>query len=175
MTETIEPGDSGDPLLFDALLTPHRSLSPRGFVVLMAAICAFSFCAGLGFFLAGAWPVVGFLGLDVLLIYVAFRVNFRHGRMYETLQLTRAALTLRRVDHWGKITRALFQPAWLQVLIDDPPRHESQLTLRSHGRSVTVGAFLTPAERLDVARALRRALAGLHGPVHSSPSTSFME
>ena len=163
MTETLEPGDGRNPLLFDALLTPHRSLSPRGFVVLMAAICAFSFSAGLGFFLAGAWPVVGFLGLDVLLVYVAFRVNFRHGRMYETLRLNREALTVRRVDHWGKARRWLFQPTWLQVLIDDPPRHESQLTLRSHGRSITVGAFLTPAERLGVAKTLRRALAKAQG------------
>ncbi len=170
-----EAGEDREPLLFDALLTPHRSLSPRGFAVLMAAICVVSFSAGLGFFLAGAWPVIGFLGLDVLLIYVAFRVNIRRGRMYESLRLTRAALTVQRVDHWGKATRWLFQPTWLQVMIDEPPRHESQLTLRSHGRSVTVGAFLTPAERLDVARALRRALAGLQGPVHSSPSTSFME
>ena len=166
MTETLEPGDGRNPLLFDALLTPHRSLSPRGFMVLMAAICAFSFSAGLGFFLAGAWPVVGFLGLDVLLVYVAFRINFRHGRMYETLRLSREALTVQRVDHWGKVKRWLFQPAWLQVLIDDPPRQESQLTLRSHGRSVRVGAFLTPAERLGVAKALRRALARLHGPAN---------
>jgi len=148
-------------VLFDAKLTPHRSLSPRGFMVLMAVICVISFVAGMMFYLAGAWPVVGFLGLDVLLIYVAFRVNYHHGRMFETLELTQQDLILRRVDHWGKASHWRFQPAWLQVLIDEPPAHDSQLILRSHGRSVTVGAFLTPDERLDLAKALRRALAEL--------------
>ncbi len=148
-------------MLFDATLTPHRSLSPRGFVILMAVICAVSFVAGMVFFLAGAWPVVGFLGLDVLLIYVAFRINYRHGRVFETLELTRQDLVVRRVDHWGKESRWRFQPVWLQVLIDEPPAHDSQLTLRSHGRSVTIGTFLTSDERLDLAKALRRALAKL--------------
>ena len=148
-------------VLFDATLTPHRSLSPRGFVILMAVICAISFAAGLVFFLAGAWPVVGFLGLDVLLIYVAFRINYHHGRMFETVKLTRQDLIVRRVDHWGKESRWRFQPTWLQVLIDEPPGHGSQLVLRSHGRSVTIGAFLTPDERVDLAKALRHALAKL--------------
>ncbi len=148
-------------VLFDATLTPHRSLSPRGFVILMAVVCAISFVAGMVFFLAGAWPVVGFLGLDVLLVYAAFRVNYHHGRMFETLELTRRDLLVRRVDHWGKESRWRFQPSWLQVLIDEPPAHDSQLNLRSHGRSVTIGAFLAPDERLDLAKALRRALAKL--------------
>ena len=150
---------SPESIVFDAVLTPYRSLSPRGFVVLMAAICAVSFGAGAIFYLVGAWPVVGFLGLDVLLIYVAFRINYRQARRYETLHLTRRTLTVRRIDHWGRETLWDFQPNWLQVLIHDPPEHDSQLTLRSHGRSLTVGAFLTADERVDLAKALRRALA----------------
>jgi uncharacterized membrane protein len=161
MTDPNETPAEREPVVFDALLTPHRSLSPRGFVILMAVVCAISFAAGFVFFLAGAWPVVGFLGLDVLLIYVAFRVNYRHARKYETLVLTRRALAVRRVDPWGEASDWRFQPTWLQVVIDDPPRQSSELILRSHGRSVTVGAFLSPAERLDLAQALRRALAEL--------------
>lgn len=149
----------GERVVFDALLTPHRSLSPRGFLVLMAVICTISFTAGWIFLLMGAWPVVGFLGLDVLLIYVAFRINYRRARTYESLRLTPRALTVRRVSHWGEASHWRFQPTWLQVLMDDPPHHNSQLTLRSHGRSLVIGRFLTPDERLDLARALRTALA----------------
>jgi uncharacterized membrane protein len=145
-------------VVFDARLTPHRSLSARGFVVLMAAVCLISFSAGLVFFLVGAWPVIGFLGLDVGLIYVAFRVNYRRGTTYETLRLTPSGLTVDRVDHQGRACRWRFQAHWLQVLIDDPPRHDSQLVLRSHGRSLTIGSFLTARERAEVARALRTAL-----------------
>ena len=162
MQQNTDAQSRGSPLLFDAHLTPHRSLSPRGFVVLMSAICAVSFGAGLVFFLVGAWPVVGFLGLDVLLIYLAFRVNYRHGRMYEQVELAPDRLVVRRVDHWGKERRWDFQPTWLQVLIDEPPDHDSRLTLRSHGRSLDIGGFLTAEERLDLAKALRRALAKLN-------------
>ena len=147
-----------EPVLFDVLLTPHRSLPVQGFAILMATLCAVSFCAGLVFFIVGAWPVIGFLGIDVLLIYLAFKVNYRRANMHESLRLTRRDLTVVRVDPWGKARRWRFQPTWLQVQIDDPPRHESQLTLRSHGKSLTIGSFLTPGERLDLAKALRDAL-----------------
>ena len=149
-------------MLFDAVLTPHRSLSPRGFVILMIGICVVSFSAGLGFYLIGAWPVVGFLGLDVVLIYLAFKINYRHGRAYETLHLTRTRLLVHRVDHWGGTSEWSFQPTWLQVLIDDPPRRDSQLVVRSHGKSLAIGAFLTLDERLDLAEALRAALREAH-------------
>lgn len=162
------PHESGparsDGVVFDAVLTPHRSLSPRGFFVLMTAIGTVSFIAGLAFFLIGAWPVVGFLGLDVLLVYIAFRANFRHARMYETVTLTRDDLVVQRVSPRGDAQRWRFQPAWLQVLMDDPPAHDSRLTLRSHGRSLCVGDFLTAEERADFARALRRALAQASAP-----------
>ena len=160
MTELHSHQATGVPeeVVFDVRLTPHRSLSPRGFVILTAAVGTVGFLAGLGFFLIGAWPVVGFLGLDVALIYLAFRMNYRHGRMYETLRLTRGDLMVERVNPWGERKSWRFQPSWLQVLIDDPPQHDSTLTLRSHGRSLAIGGFLAPTERLDLANALRGAL-----------------
>ena len=149
--------------LFDARLMPHRSLSPRGFRVLMGALVAASCAIGTLFLTLGAWPVVGYFGLDVLLVWLAFRASFRSGRGYERLRLTTAELAVARVipgrppRHWS------FQPLWLQVEIDDPPRHDSPLILRSHGRTLAIGAFLTPEERLEVARALRQALARWRG------------
>ncbi len=154
---TSEPKGEAPPL-FDAELTPHRSLSPKGFVVLMAAVGAVSFAAGLGFFLVGAWPVVGFLGADVLLIYLAFRINYRRAAMCETVTLTANSLVVRRKSHRGEVRTWRFQPYWLQVLIDDPPLENSQLTLRSHGQALTIGRFLSAAERAELATALRHAL-----------------
>jgi uncharacterized membrane protein len=154
-----------DPVLFDAILTPHRSLSPRGFALLMFGICAVSFTAGLAFFLMGAWPIVGFFGLDVLLIYIAFKINFRAARLYETVTLTRDTLTVERVSPRGDAQRWQFQPAWLKVFMDDPPEHDSQLTLRSHGRDLRIGTFLTAEERLELAQALRGALSKACTPV----------
>lgn len=156
---------SDDPVLFDALLMPHRSLPPLGFALLMTGISLVSFGAGLTFYLIGAWPIVGFLGLDVLLVYVAFRVSFRRMRAFETLRLTEQILVFERVSPAGVRRRWTFQPYWLRVEFDNPPEHGSQLRLRSHGRAVTVGAFLALPERQNLAAALRAALDKLKNPL----------
>ena len=152
--------------LFDAILQPHTSLHPRGFLLLMLAISSVSFISGLAFLLIGAWPVFGFFGLDVALIYFAFRANYRWARMYETVRLTEEALLVERVSPSGKVQRWRFQPYWLRVHIDEPVRHDSQLVLSTHGRQLRIGSFLTPEERADLAKALRAALDKLRQPDH---------
>jgi uncharacterized membrane protein len=155
----LDDDRDGPEVFFDAILTPNRSLSPRGFLAMMALICAVSFTAGLVFFLRGAWPIAGFLGVDVLLIYLLFRANYRAGRRLEHLELTADRLTVRKVNHYGEEEVATFQPYWLNLHIDDPVRHESQITLTSHGKRVVVGSFLSPDERGEFAAALQKALA----------------
>lgn len=148
-----------DSPLFNAVLTPHRSLSPGGFWLVMGGVALFSFAAGLAFLWKGAWPVLGFLGVDVALVYFAFRANYRSGHLYETVRLTRSELAVQRVLPSGQMRGWSFQPYWLRVHIDEPPVPGSQLTLTSHGRSLAIGAFLSPGERLELANALRAALS----------------
>lgn len=155
---------SSTPVLFDAFLHPHRSLSRRGFFWLMAVFGLFSLTMGALFFLQGAWPIFGFYGLDVLVLYLFMRANYRSARIYEKLQLTPAVLTVERGDHTGPRSTDQLQPAWLRVAIDDPPRHESQIRLSSHGRTIIVGSFLSPPERVEVADALKEALDRLRDP-----------
>lgn len=157
------PAPVAAPLL-DVMVYPHRSLGPTGFLVLMAVLCGCSFAIGMVFYLSGAWPVVGFLGLDVLIVYVAFRLNYRAARAYESVRLTPGALEVTRVDSRGRGERISFQPYWLAVEMDDPPHRHSRLTLRSHGRRLEIGRFLTPDEKLSLARALRRALDAARQP-----------
>lgn len=145
-------------VLFSVVIRPNRSAGVRGLKVLVFVLSGFSFAVGLGFFLLGAWPVVPFLGLDVLLLAVALRFNLFAGKAYEAINLTAKALTVRRVSHWGRQTNFSFQPNWLQVNIEIPPQRWSPLELRSHGRSLVIGAFLQPEERLQLARNLRREL-----------------
>lgn len=171
----------GDPsaIFLNARLTPHRSLGSRGFTLLMIAIATLSFLVGFAFWLLGAWPVFGFCGLDVLLIFLAFRANYRAARAYEAVTLTDDALTVRCVDAKGGERSWAFEPTWLRVEIDDPPEHDSLLTLASHGRELAIGAFLTPHERKTLAQAIRQALqvrrAALVGQAYASSSTSSIE
>ena len=143
---------------FDAVLHPHRSLSPRGFLILMTVLSAVALSLGLRFFLVGAWPVMGFMGVDVLAVYIAFKINYRRARLFETVQLTDDRLTVRRVAPNGEEREWQFMPSWVKVRMDDPPGAKSPLTLSSHGKALEIGSFLTPEERLEVAHALRSAL-----------------
>ncbi len=143
---------------FDALLTPHRSLSQRGFVTLMIAVSLVSFAAGLVFFLAGAWPVIGFFGLDVLLIYLAFRISYRRARQYERVRVSRRQLRVDKVSHHGRRRAFTFQPFWVRVEMEEPAEPDTPLHIASHGRRLRLGSFLSAEERLDFAEALRQAL-----------------
>lgn len=153
------PAAGADGCLFDAILTPHRSLSAHGFVILMSLVAGVGFGIGIVFMTMGAWPVFGFCGLEVFLIWLCFRLSYRSGRMWERVRLTPAALTVERHLTDGSRREWSFQPYWLRVVMDDPPQHHSRLTLTSHGESLDIGGFLTPEERLDLAKALRHALA----------------
>lgn len=153
--------DSSDPVVFDAVLHPYRSLSRRGFAVLMAAVALVGFAGGVAFVYLGAWPVTGFGVLELGLFYVMFRLNYRSARLFERVRLTRDALTVERHEANGKVEQWRFQTYWLRVAIDDPPAHDSRLTLSSHGRQLTIGSFLTADERADFARTLKTALADL--------------
>ena len=160
MPNPVEPGDGArEESLFDAVLVPHRSLSPIGFLLVMSLIAAVSFTAGIVFLLQGAWPVFGFFGLDVALVYWAFRASYRSANQYETLRLTEDELAVRRISPSGRVESWSFQPYWLRIHMDEPPNHDSHLTLNSHGTSLVIGAFLPLEERLELADALRTALA----------------
>jgi uncharacterized membrane protein len=107
----------------------------------------------------GAWPVLGFFGLDVLAIWWAFRANYHAARVCETVDLGDDALVVRRYDKAGRVREWSFQPYWLRVEIEENEDMVGSLHLVSHGRRLVVGDFLSGAERRDFARALRQALA----------------
>lgn len=155
--------DGPDPVRFRAVLYPHRSLSPAGFRRVMAVVGIFSLGVGILFFLNGAWPVVGFMGVDVLLLYWAFSASYGSARAHETVELTDRDLIIERVDARAQVQRWVLPPNWLRVQMDDPPRHHSQITLITHGKRLVIGTFLSLEERVDLARALRDALARWRG------------
>jgi uncharacterized membrane protein len=157
-------GPAGDhqpePTIFSAVLTPHRSLGPTGFLIFMAVLGGMSFATGLVFLLAGAWPVFGFFGLDVLLVYWAFRANYRSARAYEQVTVTSSELTVRKVSHHGQVRQWTLNPVWVRLHRDE---HEEfgieRLFLVSHGRKLPIGGFLGAKEKASFALALSGALA----------------
>jgi uncharacterized membrane protein len=161
-----------EPKIFAATITPHRSLGSTGFLILMLCIGALSFGCGMLFLLLGAWPVFGFLGLDVLLIYIAFRANFRAARAYEEVTVTASELTVRKVSHHGVVREWTLNPLWVQL---DRIVHEEfgieRLFLVSRGRRLAIASFLGPDEKASFARALAAAL----GEAKRGPTRSVVE
>jgi uncharacterized membrane protein len=148
-----------EPTLFSAVLTPHRSLGRTGFVVLMCLIGGISFVAGLVFFIAGAWPVMGFFGLDVLLVYWAFKVSYRSAAAYEQVTMTPSTLTVRKVSHRGKVAEWTLNPVWVRLQREGNEEFGlERLFLVSHGRRLPVATFLGPQEKASFASALSAAL-----------------
>jgi len=148
-----------EPTLFSALITPHRSLSRAGFLAVMLLIGGASFVGGLAFLFVGAWPVTGFFGLDVALVYWAFRANYRAGEACEMVTLTPSELRLRRVSHRGEACEWTLNPLWTRL---DRETDEEfgllRLFLVSRGTRLAVAGFLSPQERESFAAALAAAL-----------------
>jgi uncharacterized membrane protein len=160
------------PKLFSARLTPHRSLNRTGFLVLMAFLAAVSFAAGIAFLLMGAWPVFGFFGLDVLVIYWAFRVNFRRAGAVEEISVTPSELRVRRVSHRGHVVEWVLNPLWVRL---DQKTHAEfgieRLYLVSKGRRVSIGSFLGADEKASFAKALLAALQAAKRGISYNPVT----
>ena len=157
---TADNANDLEPTIFSAVITPHRSLPRVGFWILIGGYGVISFVAGLAFLLMGAWPVFGFFGLDVLLLYWAFKLNYRHAAAYEEVKVTPAALTVRKVSHRGSVREWELNPLWVRL---DKVVHEEfgieRLFLVSRGKELAIASFLGPDEKASFAKALGAAIS----------------
>jgi uncharacterized membrane protein len=149
---------AGSPF-FERVLLPHRSLPSRNFHLLMGMLGLVSLAVGVGFVSIGAWPVVGFFGLDVGLVYVAFRLSYRSARQSETIRLTNDLFSVERVNVRGQRRSWRFQPFWVRVILEERSDMSNQLLVASHGRSLVIGDFVPPDTRRELAATLREVLA----------------
>lgn len=151
---------------FRAVLTPSRSLPRQGFVVLMALVGAANLVTGLVFLVLGAWPVFLFCGLDVLAVYVAFRLNYRAGRASETIEIGPSQVLLTRIDAGGRREEHSLNSYWARVRLSEHPSGANELRLASHGQEVAIARFLSDDERRELADVLAAELQS----VRSAPA-----
>jgi uncharacterized membrane protein len=167
---TSDNDHSSEPAIFSAVLTPNRSLSRFGFILLMTVVGTMSFVTGMVFLLAGAWPVFGFCGLDVLFLYWAFRVNYRRGKAYEQVTVTPSELKVRQVSHRGRMREWTLNPLWVRLeRVVHAEFGIERLFLISHGRRLAIAACLGPQEKESFALALSAALGeAKRGPTRTA-------
>jgi uncharacterized membrane protein len=155
-----DSGEIAERAVFDATITPHRSLGQSGFRIVMTLVCLASVVSSIPFVVLGAWPVAGFFGLDAVALFIAFHVNFRHARAFERVVVTPLEVLLRKVSHHGREAVWRFNPAWTKLeRQDDEDYGLLRLSLVSRGQSVAVASALSPGEREGFADALGAALA----------------
>ena len=145
--------------LFAALLTPHRSLGITGIRRVVAVYAVLAAIPGLYFFFTGAWPVVGFLGLDVLALYWALSASLKSGEAFEEVTLWPDSLEVRHVTARGGERRHAFNPFWVRLdVTKDHEKRVTRLALRVRGEVLEIGAFLNPDDKASFASVFSQAL-----------------
>lgn len=153
-----DPETLSEQPVFEALLYPRRSLDRRGYTLLIGGTGVIIGLYGITFLLIGAWPIFGFLGAEWLLFWFLFSRHYRGDRRAERLRLFPDRLLIEALDAKGRLTTYMLQPYWLQVILDRADTFGHPLYLRSHGRQLEIGAFLSPQERQDFAAQLVEVL-----------------
>lgn len=146
-------------IYLDAVLEPPRSLSPRGFNRVMLVFGCLSLIPGVAFYAMGAWPIVGFLGLDVLAVWAVFKLSFRSQTARTYVRVTADAVDVRKVDGWGRERRASLSSYFARVEFDRSAQGPNALRLATSTRAYPLGEFLTPRERETFARRLSQAIS----------------
>lgn len=155
--------EAAEKIWFEDYTFPRRSLGQTGFRILMGIIIVLSFLIGTMFYWLGAWPVSGFFGLDVLLIYWAFKIQYEHGKAVEIVRLTDDALTITQIDHKGKRQDFSYNSYWVSVCMRKPENvpgniNDTYPQARSHGRGTYFGIHLNQEMRFELMNAVSQAL-----------------
>ncbi|WP_209087718.1 DUF2244 domain-containing protein [Agrobacterium tumefaciens] len=149
-----------DQPIFAAELVPHRSLGRRGFRLLLLFSGLACLVYGGFFFATGAWPIGLFFGFDFLLLYVAFRANYRAAKAREEVSVSRTSLSIRKFSPAGRMVEHRFNPFWARFRVR---RHDEigivSMHVTGEGRATDIGSFLNPDDRESFAKAFGSALA----------------
>ena len=142
----------------DAVITPHRSLSERGFIILISVVTLANCCSAAIFVYMGAVLVPFFLGLDVLAVIVAFMVSFRAARRIERVQVTaREVVVTHEAPNWSRVVWES-PTAFTRVAVEKDEDRTVGVRLALSGKNVAVAEALSPRERSEFARALEQAI-----------------
>ncbi|MBU2136180.1 MAG: DUF2244 domain-containing protein [Alphaproteobacteria bacterium] len=145
-------------LYMDAVISPNRSLNTLGFRVVIGVLGGSAALVSLVFFSIGAWPAPMFLGLDVLLVYLAFRASFRASERRERLRVSADQVEV--IEEARGQSRVVWASptAFTHVDLEEVGEHQMRVRLRLSGKRRSVGRDLSPPEREALGAALREAV-----------------
>jgi uncharacterized membrane protein len=157
-------------ILFQAVSSPPAGLSARGMRWLCGLGTAVAAVPAVLFAVLGAWPVLGFLGGEVLLVLGLVAIHRRWSRgAVETVLLTEGRLSIRRADGRGGQEAAELEPYWTRLVLAERNGTSPVLTAHARGRQVEIGRFLSAEEKRALAAALEGALRTYRTPRFDNP------
>ncbi len=154
---------------FEAVIVPHRSLGRRGLRWLAGFLGLLSGAVALGLWLVGAWPVIGFTGLEITLAIWLLRRHALGARAMEMLILSNQGLTVVSVDPSGRRSERVLASGWLRAELEERHGRAPALVLRSTGVAIEVATSLGEDEKRALSTALRDALERQRHPVFDNP------
>ena len=166
---STESADGVDPILFEALIVPHRSLSGRGVRRLALVIATLGTLIALRFWFLGAWPVIVFSGTEIGILLVLLGLNVRRARGSERVVLSRSILRVERTAPSGRLQVTELSVPWLNVILEEQAGVTPRLLLTTRGRTHEIGVSLGETEKRDLADAVRAALHDVRNPVFDNP------
>jgi uncharacterized membrane protein len=138
--------------------------------VLSLALAGLSVLTGGLFLVLGAWPIIGFTGMEAALVLGLVALHRRwSARAQEVLVLTEAGLTISRTDVRGRREELALDPYWTRLRLEERPGRVSLLVLRRRGEAIEIGRLLGEAQKRDLATALDDALRRWREPVFDNP------
>jgi uncharacterized membrane protein len=159
-----------DTILFEAVSTPPAALSARGMRWLCGLGTAVAAIPAVLFALLGAWPVLGFLGVEVVLVLGLVALHRRWSRAAEErVRLAEGRLTIRCADGRGGQEAAELEAYWTRLDLEERAGAVPVLTARARGRRVEIGRFLAAEEKRALAAALDGALRRYRSPNFDNP------
>jgi|TARA_B110000483_G_scaffold13173_1_gene14992 uncharacterized membrane protein len=142
----------------DIKIYRNQSLTTRGLYILMFFITIPASYIGISFYVLGAWPVLGFMGFEILLIYIAFKILFYKNKFYEHIILDSEKLNILFKKKNKIIKKIELEPTWVQVKIEKIYENEDTLIVSSHGKKIILANYLIPEERLKLAGKIKSGL-----------------
>ncbi len=162
-------GAEPEEVLFHATIVPRRSLSRRGWAVVLGSLATLGGVAGLRFALLGLWPVIGCMAAEAGLAAALLGAHARAGRASEVLLLESGRMRVLRTDPAGRRSVRDLPSGWLNPVLEEAPGRVPRLLLVTHGRGVEVAAALGEAEKRELAAALAAALRRMREPRFDNP------
>jgi uncharacterized membrane protein len=142
-------------------LTPHRSLDGPAFKILFGWVIFLNLVIAGFFYKMGAWPVFGFLGIDVALVWWAFKANTKAAQRSERIVISGDEVRLLKQTRAEPPTEIEFNRRWLRIVLEYDATREmvGRLHLVSRGKATEIASFLGAEERESLAAELTRAIA----------------